>query len=126
MGEPREREAPPPPPPPSSPGADGAEPTEPTRPPEPPPKAGRSRVGGAWVGLLLGAVVLILLLVFVLQNGQKVDVSFIGAESRLPLGVALLLAAVAGALIVAVPGTARILQLRRANRHARRALTNRS
>ena len=32
--------------------------------------------------------------------------------------------AVAGALVVAVPGSARILQLRRANRNARRALTS--
>lgn len=91
----------------------------------PPPEPGRSRVGGAWVGLVLGAVVLILLLVFVLQNLEDVRVSFFGAEGNVPLGVALLLAAVGGALVVAVPGSARILQLRRANRHARRALSNR-
>lgn len=102
------------------------EPARPAAPAQPPPKAGRSRVGGAWVGLVLGALVLVLLLVFVLQNGQRVDVSFIGADGSVPLGVALLLAAVAGALVVAVPGSARILQLRRANRSARRALTDRS
>lgn len=100
--------------------------TEPARPAEPPPKPGRSRVGGTWVGLVLGALVLILLLVFVLQNLQDVRVSFISADSSVPLGVALLLAAVGGALVVAVPGSARILQLRRANRNARRAVTNRS
>lgn len=93
---------------------------------EPPPPQGRSRIGGAWVGLVLGALVLILLLVFVLQNLEDVRVSFAGADGRVPLGVALLLAAVAGALVVAVPGSARILQLRRANRNARRALTNRT
>ena len=92
----------------------------------PPPEPGRSRVGGALVGLVLGAVVLILLLVFVLQNLEDVRVSFMSVDGSLPLGVALLLAAVAGALVVAVPGSARILQLRRANRNARRALTNRS
>jgi uncharacterized integral membrane protein len=89
---------------------------------EPPRKPGRSRVGGTWVGLVLGAVVLILLLIFVLQNLKDVRVSFIGTDGSLPLGVALLLAAVAGALVVAVPGSARIVQLRRANRNARRAL----
>jgi putative membrane protein len=115
MGEPRESERPPRP-------TD----TEPARPAEPPPKAGRSRVGGAWVGLVIGAVVLILLLIFVLQNPEDVRVSFLGADSSIPLGVALLLAAVAGALVVAVPGSARILQLRRANRNARRAFTDRS
>lgn len=92
---------------------------------QPPPKPGRSRVGGAWVGLVVGAIVLILLLVFVLQNLDDVRVSFLAADGSVPLGVALLLAAVAGALVVAVPGSARILQLRRANRHARRALTDR-
>ena len=99
---------------------------EDAQPVEPAPKPGRSRVGGAWVSLVLGAVVLILLLVFVLQNLEDVRVSFIGADGRVPLGVALLLAAVAGALVVAVPGSARIIQLRRANRNARRALTDRS
>jgi putative membrane protein len=100
--------------------------TEPARPAEPPAKPDRSRIGGAWVSLVLGALVLILLLVFVLQNLEDVRVSFISADGSVPLGVALLLAAVGGALVVAVPGSARILQLRRANRTARRALTNRS
>lgn len=36
----------------------------------------------------------------------------VGAHTHLPLGVALLLAAVCGVLLVAIPGTGRILQLR--------------
>ncbi|BCB76090.1 hypothetical protein GCM10022251_56640 [Phytohabitans flavus] len=97
--------------------------TEPARRPEPPRKPGPSRIGGAWMSAVLGAIVLILLLIFVLQNLGHVNVSFAGANGRIPLGVALLLSAVAGALIVAVPGSARIVQLRRANRSARRALS---
>ncbi|MEV1289472.1 lipopolysaccharide assembly protein LapA domain-containing protein [Micromonospora sp. NPDC049679] len=58
------------------------------------------------------ALVLLMLLIFVLQNGQRTEVSFFGAHGHLPLGVALLLAAVFGVLLVAVPGTARIAQLR--------------
>jgi hypothetical protein len=54
-----------------------------------------------------------LLLIFVLQNGRSVRVSFLGAHADLPLGIALLLAATAGVLIVAIPGTGRIIQLRR-------------
>lgn len=73
---------------------------------------GRTRVGGWWVALVAAAVVLLLLLIFVLQNGQRVSVSFLGASGRLPLGIALLLAATAGVLIVAIPGSGRILQLR--------------
>lgn len=72
----------------------------------------RSRTGGLWVAAVAFAAVLLLLLIFVLQNGQRVDVSFLGLHGHLPLGVALLLAAVFGVLLVALPGTARIVQLR--------------
>jgi uncharacterized integral membrane protein len=72
----------------------------------------RSRAGGLWVAGVVFALVLLLLLVFVLENGQRADVSFFGAHGHLPMGVALLLAAVFGILLVALPGTARILQLR--------------
>ena len=75
-------------------------------------KVPRSRMGEVWVTLLVGALVLLLLLVFILQNGQRADVSFFGARGHLPMGVALLLAAVFGVLLVALPGTARIIQLR--------------
>ncbi|WP_281943222.1 LapA family protein [Micromonospora sp. AKA38] len=66
------------------------------------------------------AVVLLLLLVFVLQNGQPAEVSFLGAHGTLPMGVALLLAAVSGVLLVALPGTARIVQLRMLGRRRTR------
>ncbi len=55
---------------------------------------------------------LLLLLTFILENSQRVDISFFGAHGHLPLGVALLLAAVLGVLLVVIPGTARIVQLR--------------
>ncbi|WP_205789366.1 lipopolysaccharide assembly protein LapA domain-containing protein [Micromonospora sp. HM134] len=69
-----------------------------------------------WVAAVVFAVVLLLLLVFVLQNGQRAEVSFLGAHGTLPMGVALLLAAVSGVLLVALPGTARIVQLRMVGR----------
>jgi uncharacterized integral membrane protein len=72
----------------------------------------RSRVGGLWVASVLFAVVLLLLLIFVLENGQSADVAFFGVHAHLPMGVALLLAAVFGVLLVALPGSARIMQLR--------------
>ena len=80
----------------------------------------RTRTGGVWVALALSAVVLLLLLIFILENGHHADIAFFGAHASAPLGVALLLAAVAGALIVIIPGTARIIQLRvTAHRHRR-------
>lgn len=78
----------------------------------------RTRTGGLWVGLILSAVVLVVLLVFILQNLDPVRIQFLGLVGQLPTGVALLLAAVAGLLLVAIPGGLRILQLRRLARRA--------
>ncbi len=80
----------------------------------------RSRSGGLWVGLILSALVLLLLLVFILQNGAPVQISFFAFQGTLPVGVALLLAAILGILLVAIPGSVRILQLRRAARRGAR------
>ena len=80
----------------------------------------RTRMGGLWVAVVLSAVVLLLLLIFILENGHAVSISYFGAHAHLPLGVALLLAAVLGVLLVVVPGTGRIIQLRiTAHRHRR-------
>lgn len=84
-------------------------------------RASRSRISGMWVGLILSAIVLLFLLIFILQNLDPVQISFLGAVGTLPTGVALLLAAIAGVLLVAIPGSARIVQLRRAARKGRRA-----
>ena len=72
-------------------------------------------------------MVILLLLIFILQNDEQVEVALFGANPDLPLGVALLLAAVLGALIVALLGTARVVQLRlTAKRHrSRRRRTTR-
>jgi uncharacterized integral membrane protein len=74
--------------------------------------ARRTRIGGVWVASALFALVLLLLLIFILENGQKVNIGYFGAHGHLPLGVALLLAAVLGVLLVVIPGAGRIIQLR--------------
>jgi len=76
----------------------------------------RTRVSGLWVGVTLSAVVLLFLLIFILQNNVPTPIRFLGIEGTLPVGVALLFAAVLGVLLVAIPGYLRILQLRRAAR----------
>jgi uncharacterized integral membrane protein len=96
-----------------------AAPQRPAPTPEP-HKIHRTRVGGVWVGFALAAVVLLLLLVFILENGQSANIGYFGAHGHLPLGVALLLAALAGALLVLIPGTARIMQLRKTARRHRK------
>ena len=91
-----------------------------TPPPGAPLRVTRSWLGGLWVALASGAVVLLLLLIFILENGHEVDIAFFGAHGQLPLGVALLFAAIFGTLLVVIPGTGRILQLRLAARRRRR------
>jgi uncharacterized integral membrane protein len=80
------------------------------------PKVRRSRTGVVWVGLILSALVLLFLLVFIVQNNAPVQISFFALQGVLPSGVALLLAAIAGILLGAIPGSVRIFQLRRAAR----------
>ena len=79
-----------------------------------------TRTGTAFGALIAGAIVLILLLVFVLENTESVNISFFCASGHLPLGVALLLAAIGGALLTGIVGSARIIQLRRHVRRQRR------
>jgi len=81
-----------------------------------------TRLGGIWVAAGCFLVVLVFLLVFILENDSQVSVSFFGAHATLYLGVALVLAAVCGALLVMFAGMARIMQLRsRARKHRRAA-----
>ncbi len=65
-------------------------------------------------------VVLALLLVFILENTESVKISYFGAGGHMAIGVALLLAAIGGALLVGILGMARILQLRVRVSRARR------
>ncbi len=64
---------------------------------------------------------LLFLLIFILQNNHTVEVSYLGAHGHLPLGVGLLLAAIAGVLLTVLIGAARIIQLRTGARRHRRA-----
>ena len=81
----------------------------------------RTRTSSAWVAAAVGAVLVLLMLVFILQNSSKVQMDFLWMEFSLPLGVAMLLAAVLGALIVVSLGIGRMLQLRLAAHRHRKA-----
>jgi uncharacterized integral membrane protein len=72
------------------------------------------------MGLIAGIGVLILLVIFIIQNARTVHITFFGAHASVSLAVALLVAAIAGALVMATAGTARITQLRRNIRRTRR------
>lgn len=81
--------------------------------------AKNSRTARAWSAWIIGAVILIFLLVFIIQNADSTPVQFFAWEFSLPLGVTILLAAIVGALITALIGGARMLQMRRAARKGR-------
>ncbi|MBB3038605.1 LapA family protein [Hoyosella altamirensis] len=75
-----------------------------------------TRAGAWWSALIIGALLLILLLVFILQNLASTTIFVLFWEWDMPLGVALLGAAILGILIAACIGGVRILQLRRTAR----------
>jgi lipopolysaccharide assembly protein A len=88
--------------------------------PLPDHKIKHTRISGVWFAVVFFAVVLLFLLIFILQNGREVDISYLGAHGHLPLGVALLLAAVCGVLLVILAGVARMAQLHSVARRHRR------
>lgn len=79
-----------------------------------------SRTSGTWVAVLSLSLVLLLVAVFIIQNTQKVEVSFLGWNGRAPLAATVLIAVASGALMVASAGVLRILQLRRRVKRDRR------
>jgi len=67
--------------------------------------------GTVWAALILGVIVLILLLVFIIQNNVATRFEYMAWTFSLPLGVAMLLSAIAGALIMALVGSVRMFSL---------------
>jgi uncharacterized integral membrane protein len=61
-------------------------------------------------------VLLVLLLIFILQNLQRVQLHYMGFSPTMPLGVAMLLAAVVGGVVVAIIGGLRVIQIHRAGK----------
>ena len=99
---------------------------EPALPPEREPaidelRTAPTRTSAAWTSVAAGAFLALLMVVFVLQNSEKVPVTFLWIDGNLPLGAALLLASVIGALTVVLIGVGRLLQLRLVARRHRRA-----
>lgn len=81
----------------------------------------RSRAGAIWVGSCVAAVVVIALIVFMLQNTQRVQVTFLAMQGTVPLAIALLIAGVGVGIVALTIGTIRISQLRRRLSYERRS-----
>ncbi|MFZ2013292.1 MAG: lipopolysaccharide assembly protein LapA domain-containing protein [Nocardioides sp.] len=83
-----------------------------------------TRASAVWVATGVALLLLILLIVFILQNTTKVEVRFLGMSGTISLGMALLIAAVGGGVVVAMAGVARVTQLRMNARRIRRGTSS--
>jgi uncharacterized integral membrane protein len=84
-----------------------------------------TRAAALWSALIAGFLILILLLLFIMQNTDSTTIHLFGWEWNLPVGVAILFSAVCGGLLTVAAGTARIFQLRRAAKKNFKALDSR-
>lgn len=87
---------------------------------EEPRSMSTTRAAAAWLATAVSLVILVLLIILILENQQTVRVTYLGLQGSLPLGTALLIAAVAGGAIVTIVGVVRLTQLRIMARRARR------
>ncbi|QLY29829.1 LapA family protein [Nocardia huaxiensis] len=78
----------------------------------------KTRAGYAWVGLVFAALLGIVVLIFILQNLEQSKVDVFAWQWNLPIGILVLLSVIIGALVTALIGGYRILQLRRAAKKA--------
>jgi len=101
------------------PSANGSAPPHPV--PQPPGR-GQTQTppSGMRTRLIAGSAVLIVAVIFIIQNAHSANISFLGVHLVLPLAAALLLAAIAGALLMAAAGPARVTQFRQIIRRALR------
>ncbi|KAA0106130.1 lipopolysaccharide assembly LapA domain-containing protein [Mycolicibacterium sp. P1-5] len=108
-------------------------PIPPTPPPPAPPASTSSsnlkevkftRAAALWSSLIVGLLILTILLIFIAQNTDSTSFAFLGWHWSLPLGVAILMAAVAGGIVTVLAGAARIFQLRRAAKKNLKAARN--
>jgi uncharacterized integral membrane protein len=85
----------------------------------------RTRTSSTLVAVTIAVIFLVLLIIFIAQNEKKVPIHFLGAYGEVSEALALVGAAVAGAVLVLAVGVARVLQLRVGARRHNRAVAKR-
>jgi uncharacterized integral membrane protein len=78
-----------------------------------------TRLGMIWTAVVIALILLVLLIIFIAQNQDQVLLRYFGFEGQVALGLALFIASVAGGIVVAAAGAARIIQLRLRDRKTR-------
>ena len=71
-----------------------------------------TRASAAWAAIIVALLLSVVLIVFILQNPTTVVIHFLGWSGSVAVGMAMLIAAVTGGLLVATIGVARLTQLR--------------
>ena len=94
-------------------GAETTAETDPAAPGAPARSTTPTRLSATWTAVVVAVILMIALVVFVAQNTQPSAINFLGLHGRAPTAVLVLIAAVVGAVIVAVVAVARLVQLRR-------------
>lgn len=84
-----------------------------------PAKSAARRPVETWAAVWSALILLAALIVFIAQNTHSVEISFLSLHGKFPLAVALLAAAVVGAILPIVLGTTHALRLRRSTKRVR-------
>jgi uncharacterized integral membrane protein len=79
-----------------------------------------TRTSAAWVSIVVAIVFGVGLIDFIAQNTRDVRVDFFSVSARIPVAVALLVAALSGAIVVVAVGIGRVAQLRLSMRREQR------
>ncbi len=79
-----------------------------------------TRTSAAWVAISVAALCGVALIDFIAQNTRDVRIEFFSTSGQIPIAVALLAAALAGAVVVLAIGIGRVAQLRLTMRRQRR------
>jgi uncharacterized integral membrane protein len=79
-----------------------------------------TRTSAAWAAVTVAVLLGVALIDFIAQNTRDVRIEFFSTSGRIPIAVALLAAALAGAVVVLAIGVGRVTQLRLTMRRQRR------
>jgi uncharacterized integral membrane protein len=77
-------------------------------------------MSAAWVSVVVAIIFGVALIDFIAQNTRDVRIDFFSVSGRMPIAVALLVAALSGAIVVVAVGIGRVAQLRLTMRRQRR------
>ncbi|GAA3709325.1 hypothetical protein GCM10022377_23760 [Zhihengliuella alba] len=79
-----------------------------------------TRSGAVWATTIFSLIILVLLIIFIAQNQETTTLRYFAWEGTVNVGLTVLAAAVAGGIIVALAGAARIIALKAQRRRQRR------